>query len=104
MLNQTIIVGRLVKNPEIKELESGKKVSIITLAVPRSFKNINGEYETDFVECTLWNNIAENTTEYCRKGDLVGVKGRLQKGSEDNELKIIAEKVTFLQSKKGEDE
>ena len=104
MLNQTIIVGRLVKNPEIKELESGKKVSIITLAVPRSFKNINGEYESDFIDCILWDSIASNTTEYCRKGDLVGVKGRLQKGSEDNELKIIAEKVTFLQSKKGEDE
>ena len=104
MLNQTIIVGRLVKNPEIKELESGKKVSIITLAVPRSFKNINGEYESDYIDCILWDSIASNTTEYCRKGDLVEVKGRLQKGSEDNELKFIAEKVTFLQSKKGEDE
>ena len=74
MLNQTIIVGRLVKNPEIKELESGKKVSIITLAVPRSFKNINGEYESDYIDCILWDSIASNTTEYCRKGDLVGVK------------------------------
>ena len=104
MLNQVVLVGRLTSDLEAKELEDGKKVTNMTLAIPRSFKNADGEYETDFVECTLWNNIAENTTEYCRKGDLVGVKGRLQKGSEDNELKIIAEKVTFLQSKKGEDE
>lgn len=104
MLNQTIIVGRLVKNPEIKELESEKKVSTITLAVPRSFKNTEGVYESDFIDCILWDSIASNTTEYCRKGDLVGVIGRVQKGSEDNELKIIAEKVTFLSSKKVEDE
>ncbi|MDD4734446.1 MAG: single-stranded DNA-binding protein, partial [Bacilli bacterium] len=46
MLNQTVVVGRIVKDPELKETESGRKVTNITLAVPRSFKNINGEYET----------------------------------------------------------
>ena len=48
MLNQIVIVGRLVKDPELRETDSGKKVTNITLAVPRSYKNVSGEYETDF--------------------------------------------------------
>lgn len=107
VLNQTVIVGRLVRDPELNETDSGKKVTNITLAVPRSYKNINGEYDTDFISCVLWQGIAENTTEYCKKGDLVGVKGRIQSRTieveEDHPKKIIevvAEKVTFLSSKK----
>ncbi len=106
MLNQTVIVGRLVKDPELKETENGNKVTNITLAVPRSFKNSNGEYETDFISCVLWKGIAENTVEYCKKGDLIGVKGRVQTRSfevEDEKrryvMEIVAEKVTFLSSK-----
>ena len=70
MLNQAVIVGRIVSQPEIKE-ENGKKYSNLTLAVPRSYKNENGEYDTDFLDCTIWNGIAENVKEYCMKGDLV---------------------------------
>ena len=99
MLNQIVLVGRLVQDPEIKELENGNKVTNITLAVKRSYKNFNGEYETDFIDCVLWNGIAENTSEYCKKGDIIGVKGRLQRLSGD-ELQVIAERVTFLSSKK----
>ena len=78
MLNQIVLVGRLVKTPEVVKTDSDKEVSNITLAVPRSYKNINGEYETDYIDCVLWTGIAENTTEYCKKGDLLGVKGRVQ--------------------------
>ena len=78
MLNQIVIVGRLVKDPELKLTDSGKKTTNITLAVPRNFKNINGVYDTDFIDCTLWTGIAENTAEYCQKGDLIGIKGRVQ--------------------------
>ena len=52
MLNQVVLVGRLTSDLEAKELEDGKKVTNMTLAIPRSFKNAEGEYETDFVECT----------------------------------------------------
>lgn len=107
MLNQTVLVGRIVKDPEIIETESGKKVSNITLAIPRSYKNKDGEYETDFVDCTLWSGLAENTAEYCKKGDLVGVKGRIETeiyerddGSTIKNTKVVAEKVTFLSNKK----
>ena len=99
MLNQTVLVGRIAREPEIKELENGKKASTITLAVPRSFKNAEtGEYDTDFVPVILYNGIAENVLEYCKKGDVVGIRGRLE--TKDNELQIIAEKVSFLSSKK----
>lgn len=110
MLNQTVIVGRLVRDPELYETENGNKVTNITLAVPRSYKNVNGEYDTDFVPCILWKGVAENTVEYCRKGDLLGVKGHVQtrdiEVDEDVKRKlveIVAEKVTFLSSKKQAD-
>ena len=106
MLNQTIIVGRLVKNPELHETENGNKVTNITLAVPRSYKNSNGEYETDFISCVLWKGIAENASEYCRRGDLLGVRGRLQTRVIEQEdatkrtsVELVAEKVSYLSSR-----
>lgn len=111
MLNQFIIVGRLTKDPEITTTENNKKRTQITLAVSRSFKNQDGIYETDFINCILWNIVAEHTCEYCKKGDLIGVKGRLQSRTyetEDKEkkyiLELIAEKVTFLSPNKTETE
>ena len=109
MLNQVVLVGRLTSNPEAVELEGGHKKSTFSVAVPRSFKNSNGEYETDFIRCVLWDAIASSTAEYCHKGDIVGVKGRLQTSSyeKDGEKKysmdVIAEKVTFLSSKKADE-
>ncbi len=111
MLNQAVLVGRIVQNPELRETENGNKIANITLAVPRSFKNSNGEYETDFISCVLWKGVAENTVEYCRKGDLVGLKGRIQTRVaelEDNQkrqyVEVVAEKVTFLSSKPRDNE
>ena len=105
MLNQTVLVGRLVREPEVKELEDGKKVSNMTLAIPRSYKNENGEYETDFVDCVLWNGVAQSTAEYCHQGDVLGVKGRIQTDTYETEdgtkkkvTQVIAEKISFLSS------
>lgn len=98
MLNQIILVGRLVDKPIVEENENGQKIATVNLAVPRSFKNSDGEYETDFIPCILWNSVAATTCEYCRKGDLIGIKGRLQ--CTTDKLNVIAEKVTFLSSKK----
>lgn len=103
MLNQVVLVGRLTKDPS--PIEPNKKVGMITLAIPRSYKNSEGEYETDFIDCELWNSVAQNTSEYCKKGDIVGVKGRLESYSIDNgdniiyKTKVVAEKITFLSSK-----
>ena len=109
LLNQVILVGRLVRNPEIQLTDTGKKRSSITLAVSRGYKNQDGEYETDFLDCTLWTGIAENTHEYCKSGDVIGVKGRIQTwmlenddGTKSKRMEIIADKVTFLSSSRSD--
>ena len=108
MLNQVVLVGRLTDDLEVQE-HKGKKVTTLILAVQRSVKNSDGVYEADFIRCTLWNAIASRTTEYCHKGDIIGIKGRIQTSTyEDKDGKtqysteVIAEKVTFLSSKKEE--
>ena len=63
-MNTLMIVGRLVRDIEINTLETGKEVAQLTLAVNRSFKNQDGTYDTDFIDCTLWDGIAQNTGEY----------------------------------------
>ena len=104
MLNQIVLIGRLTRNITVNESDSGIKVATIPLAIPRSFKNSDGTYDTDFVDCVAFDQIANNTSEYCEKGDIVGVKGRIQtrivdkEGQKENVMEIIAEKVTFLSS------
>lgn len=105
MLNQAVFVGRLVADPIVYETEKGN-VSNITLAVPRPYKNEHGEYEADFIDFVLWKGIAENTSEYCKKGDILGIKARVQSEvkEQDGERKkvfsIVAEKVSFLTSQR----
>lgn len=103
MINQLIIVGRLVRDPELKETNNGKKVSNITLAVNRTQKDSNGEYITDFIDIALWGNLAERTHEYCEKGDVIGIKGsigsdldELSDGKKFNRIKVMADKITFI--------
>ena len=109
MLNQIILVGRLTRDVQLKKTDTGKKVAVISLAIPRSFKNIDGLYDTDFVDCILWDQVASNTSEYCHKGDILGVKGRVQSRIYEEEdkkkyrLEVVAEKVTFLSSKNGKE-
>ena len=107
MLNNVILVGRLTQDPEIMEIDSQKKVTTVILAVNRNFKNSDGLYETDFIRCILWNSVAATTTEYCRVGDVIGVKGRLQTSKYEDEnhkihyiTDVIAERVTFLSTNK----
>ena len=99
-MNQLCIVGRLTKNPEGE---------IITIAVNRSYKNAEGIYETDFIDILLGNDMARNVTEYCRKGDLIGIRGRLENREIDDGdghilrkgMIVVADKVTFLSSRNG---
>lgn len=104
MLNQVVLVGRLTRDIVVNKSDKGVKVATISLAIPRSFKNGEGLYDTDFVDCVAFDSIASNTSEYCKKGDIVGVKGRVQsrtienEGKKENIMDIICEKVTFLSS------
>lgn len=102
MLNQVVLVGRLTRDIVVNKSDKGIKVATISLAIPRSFKNSEGLYDTDFVDCVAFDSIASNTSEYCKKGDIVGVKGRVQsrtienEGKKENIMDIICEKITFL--------
>lgn len=89
MLNKFMLVGRIAR------IEQGK----VMVAVPRSYKNDEGIYDTDIVSITIKGNIDKNTREYCRKGDRIGIKGYI--ACLDNNLELIAEKVSFLSSSKG---
>ena len=86
MLNQVIIVGRI----------QGFEPFGIVVAIPRYYKNENGEYDTDIIPCELTGNILTNTKEYCNVGDIVGVKGHLE--SQGISIIIKGEKITFLSS------
>ena len=109
MHNLVYLIGRLASEPDVKQLDNDKSTLSINLAVQRSFKNEDGIYETDFIRCILWNGVAIHTSEYCHKGDLVGVKGRLQnrKYEIDDDVKyiteVIVDKVSFLSSKRQEE-
>lgn len=108
MLNQVILIGRLVKKPELKE-----SYIKATIAVQSDFKNKEGNYDTEFFEFTAFGKIAENTVKYCEKGSLLNIVGTLNNnvykdkdGVTHYRIKIIANKISFLSkgSKKEERE
>lgn len=78
MINNVTLVGRLTKDPELKYTPQGKPVANVTLAVQRSFKNANGEYDADFIQAVIWGNIAETVANRTGKGKMFGVSGRIQ--------------------------
>lgn len=106
MLNRTILVGRMTKDPEMRVTPSGVTVTTFTLAVNRTFKNSNGETEADFINIVTFRKTAENVNVYCSKGSLVGVDGRIQSRSYDNQegrrvyvTEVVADNVQFLETK-----
>ncbi|KQL51084.1 single-stranded DNA-binding protein [Heyndrickxia shackletonii] len=110
MINQVMLVGRLTKDPELRHTMDGKAVLNATIALNRNFRNSYGEFEADFVQCTLWNRTAENTAKYCAKGSVIGVVGRIQTRSYENQegkkvyvTEVVAETVKFLGRKPTED-
>ena len=107
MINQVTLVGRLTKDPDLRITQEGISVTNVTVAVNRPFRNQQGEIGADFVQCTLWKRTAENTAQYCRKGSLVGITGRIQTRYYDNQegkrvyvTEVVAETVKFLESKR----
>lgn len=98
MLNQFIIVGRIVKDLE-------KESNIITIAIPRHYKNEDGEYDTDFVDVAIDGTLAKTTIEYCKKGDIIGVKGSIRSEitNDIRKMILVAERVNFLSNKKADE-
>lgn len=105
MLNCVNLIGRLVNDPVIVMIDETTKVCNITLAVTRPFKNSNGEYSTDFIPISFWYGAANLAEEYCFKGDLIFVKGRIYNKTQEIEgkkysfLEMVGERIIFLNSK-----
>lgn len=106
MINRTVLVGRLVRDPEYRTTPSGVQVATFTLAVNRTFTNQQGEREADYINCVVFRKTAENVNQYLSKGKLAGVDGRLQSRSyENNEGKkvyvteVVCDNVQFLEPK-----
>ena len=108
-MNKVTIIGRNTRDIELKQLTSGVSVVEFNVAVRRSFKSANGEYESDFFNCVAFGKLAEIISRYVQKGDLIALEGRLQtrnytngEGRKIHVTEIIAENVEFLQAKKDE--
>lgn len=106
MINRTVLVGRLTNGPELKYTGSGVAVATFTVAVNRQFTNSQGERETDFIRCQMWRKAAENFCNFTHKGSLVGIDGRIQTRSYDNQqgtrvfvTEVVAENFSLLESK-----
>jgi single-strand DNA-binding protein len=111
LINQVTLVGRLTKDPELKITVEGISVTNVTLAVNRHYRNQNGMIDADFVQCTLWRKVAENTVTYCRKGSVVGITGRIQTRHYENGegrrvyvTEVVAESVQFIGKKQMDEE
>lgn len=106
MINNVVLVGRLTKKPELKFTTTGTKYTQFSVAVQKKFKNQNGEYESDFINCLMWYTAAENFIKFTNKGSLVGIEGRIQTrsyekdGSKKYITEVVAENFSLLESKK----
>jgi single-strand DNA-binding protein len=106
MLNSVNLTGRLTKDPELRYTPSGVAVTTFTLAVARPFSNDKGEKETDFLNCVTWRKTAETIANHVKKGSLIGVTGRLQSRSYDDQsgkrvfvTEVNCDQFTFLENK-----
>ncbi|MCM1053187.1 MAG: single-stranded DNA-binding protein [Ruminococcus sp.] len=104
-MNNVTLVGRLTQDPEVKENNDGTFRTLVKLAISRDYKNSDGIYEADYIHCVLWNGIASATRDYCHKGDVVGIRGRLQTRTYETEnsdkkyvLEVVVDKVSFITS------
>ncbi|MCG1138989.1 single-stranded DNA-binding protein [Staphylococcus epidermidis] len=104
MINNVTLVGRLTKDPNVRQTQSNVTVAQFTLAVDRNFTNAQGEREADFINIVVFRNQAEQVGKYLAKGRLCGVEGRMQsrKYEKDGQMvfvtEVVANSVQFLDS------
>jgi single-strand DNA-binding protein len=109
MLNRIQLIGRLTRDPELRYVSSGQPLAQFTLAVDRDFKNAAGEHDADFINCVAWRKLAELVGQYCVRGRLVAVEGRLQTrsyeaqdGTRRRSTEVVGDRVWFLDSPRGD--
>ncbi|ATI19750.1 ssDNA-binding protein [Streptococcus phage STP1] len=106
MMNSVCLVGRMTKDAELKYTGNNIAVASFSLAVNRNFKDANGERETDFINCVIWRQQAENLANWAKKGALIGITGRIQTRSYENQqgqrvyvTEVVAENFQMLESR-----
>lgn len=109
-MNNVSLIGRLTKDPELRNTADGTAVCSFSLAVRRGFKNANGEYDADFINCSAWRNTAEFVSKYFKKGQQVGICGQIRtrkwddNGTTRYSTDVVAEKVDFVGKNSGTNE
>ena len=110
MINNVVLVGRMTRDADLRMTQGNTAVASFTLAVNRNFKNQNGEREADFINCVIWRQQAENLANWAKKGSLIGVTGRIQTRSYDNQqgqrvyvTEVVAESFQLLESRTASD-
>lgn len=107
-MNKCILIGNVVRDPELTTTGSGISVCKFTIAVNRTYKNANGEQETDFLNIVTWRGLADNCSRYLKKGSKVAVCGQIQTrtyeadGQKRYATDIVADDVEFLSSAKND--
>ncbi|MGJ0915769.1 single-stranded DNA-binding protein [Enterococcus avium] len=111
MINNVVLVGRLTKDPDLRYTASGTGVATFTLAVNRNFTNQDGNRDADFINCVIWRKSAETLANYAKKGTLLGVTGRIQTRSYENQqgqrvyvTEVVAENFQLLESRSASDQ
>ena len=106
MINNVVLIGRLTRDAELRYTPSNIAVATFNLAVNRNFKNDNGDIEADFINVVMWRQQAENFANWVKKGNLVGITGRIQTRSYDNQqgqrvyvTEVVAESFQILEKK-----
>lgn len=106
MINNVVLVGRLTRDPELKYTANGTATATFSLAVNRNFTNKSGNREADFINCVIWRKSAETLANYAKKGTLLGVTGRIQTRSYENQqgqrvyvTEVVAENFQLLESR-----
>lgn len=110
MINRVVLVGRITKDVDHRVTQSGVSVVSFTLAVNRNFTNASGEREADFINCVTWRASADFMRNYVKKGNLLGVDGRIQtRNYEDNDgrtvyvTEVVADSVQLLESRSSQE-
>lgn len=106
MINRVVLVGRITKDPELRYTQSNIAYVQFTVAVNRQFTNQQGEREADFISCIVWRAQAENLAKFIRKGSLLGIEGRIETRSYDDQdgtkkyvTNVVCDSIQFLESK-----
>lgn len=111
MINNTVLVGRLADNAELRYTPNNQAVATFRLAVNRPFKSQNGEREADFINCVIWRQQAENLANWAKKGALIGITGRIQTRNYENQqgqrvyvTEVVADNFQLLEFSKQNDQ